>query len=278
MMEADHEEMDEELREILREAFGDSSADDDSDSWCGWRERIQSRDSIDEIAKTRSIFGESCCWEPITGINGLWVCRDFLSPDQQFSLLSALEKEGFFAEVSYNQAMRFGDLPCWAIELSYNIRENVLFCGCVPEFTDSITVDKNEKACPFPQEILWREPLFNQLIVNKYQPGEGICAHIDLMQFEDGIAIISLESSCVMHFTRVECETSHIEEMNEGCAPSARIPVLLVPGSLVLMWGEARYLWKHQINRNPGFQLWEGQEIEQKRRTSITLRRLCRTG
>lgn len=97
------------------------------------------------------------------------------------------------------------------------------------------------------------------------------------MRFEDGIAIISLESSCVMHFTRVECETSHLEEMNEGCTSLARVPVLLVPGSLVLMWGEARYLWKHQINRKSGFQLWEGQEIEQKRRTSVTLRRLCRT-
>lgn len=79
-----------------------------------------------------------------------------------FSLLASL----------FLQAMRFGDLPCWAIELSYNIRDNVQFRGCVPEFTDPITVDKNEKACPFPLEILWREPLFNQLIVNIYQPGE----------------------------------------------------------------------------------------------------------
>ncbi|XP_073314693.1 alkylated DNA repair protein ALKBH8 homolog [Primulina huaijiensis] len=270
--------MDEELKEILREAFGDSSSDVDSDSSYERRERLQFGDPIDEIAKTQSIFGESCCWEPITGINGLWICRGFLSPDQQSSLLSALEKEGYFAEASHNQAMRFGDLPCWAIELSYNIRENVRFSGCVPEYTDSITVDENEKICPFPLDMLWREPLFNQLIVNIYQPGEGICAHIDLMRFEDGIAIISLESSCVMHFTRVECETSHIEKMNEGCTSLSRIPVLLVPGSLVLMWGEARYLWKHQINRKPGFQLWEGQEIEQKRRTSVTLRRFCRTG
>ncbi|KZV32359.1 hypothetical protein F511_03642 [Dorcoceras hygrometricum] len=253
--------MDDELKEIMREAFGDSSSDDDCDS-------------IDETAKIQSIFGESCCWEPITGINGLWICRDFLSPDQQSSLLFALEKEGYFAETSHNQAMRFGDLPCWAIELSYSIRENVLFSGCVPEFMDPITVGNNEKECPFPMDILWREPLFNQLIVNIYQPDEGICAHIDLMRFEDGIAIVSLESSCVMHFTRVGYETSHREEMNEGCT---RIPVLLIPGSLVFMWGEARYLWKHQINRKPGFQMWEGQEIEQKRRTSVTLRRLCQT-
>lgn len=33
---------------------------------------------------------------------------------------------------------------------------------------------------------------------------QGICAHVDLLRFEDGIAIVSLESSCVMHFTQVE--------------------------------------------------------------------------
>lgn len=95
---------------------------------------------------------------------------------------------------------------------------------------------------------------------------QGICAHVDLLRFEDGISIVSLESSCVMHFTHVG------DEDGEG---GKKIPVYLTPGSLVLMSGEARYHWKHEINRKPGFQMWEGQEIIQKRRTSITLRRLC---
>lgn len=100
---------------------------------------------------------------------------------------------------------------------------------------------------------------------------QGILAHVDLMRFEDGIAIISLESSCIMHFTSVDAE----EDMKKD--NPAKIPVLLTPGSLILMWGEARYLWKHQINRKPGYQIWQGKEIQQKRRTSLTLRRLCQT-
>ncbi|BAU02284.1 hypothetical protein VIGAN_11178200 [Vigna angularis var. angularis] len=39
------------------------------------------------------------------------------------------------------------------------------------------------------------------MIANIYQPSQGICAHIDLLRFDDGIAILSLESDCVMHFT-----------------------------------------------------------------------------
>lgn len=93
------------------------------------------------------------------------------------------------------------------------------------------------------------------------------------MRFEDGIAIVSLESSCVMHFTRVE----EVCENGKGAKDQhvSRVPVHLTPGSVVLLWGDARYLWKHEINRKPGFQIWEGKELNQKRRTSITLRKLC---
>lgn len=86
------------------------------------------------------------------------------------------------------------------------------------------------------------------------------------MRFEDGIAIVSLESSCVMHFSSIEGTDSDIAR--------TKVPVYLTPGSLVLMSGEARYQWKHEINRKPGFQKWEGEDIDQKRRTSVTLRKL----
>ena len=101
---------------------------------------------------------------------------------------------------------------------------------------------------------------------------QGISAHVDLMRFEDGISIVSLESSCVMHFTQVD-RTDCDVKMDP---PMTKIPVYLTPGSLVLMSEEARYCWKHEINRKPGFQIWEGQELNQKRRISVTLRKLCK--
>lgn len=70
------------------------------------------------------------------------------------------------------QAMRFGDLPPWALELSYSIRENILLSGYISKSIDLMTSDNSKETCPFPSELLWREPLFNQLIVNIYQPGE----------------------------------------------------------------------------------------------------------
>ncbi|CAN7089301.1 unnamed protein product [Brassica rapa subsp. narinosa] len=217
---------DEEEEAYMKAAFGDSSDD----------EHLADRET-------------TAVWERVEKINGLWLCRNFLSVHHQSDLLSAILNEGWFVEESINQAMRFGDLPSWATELSDLILESV----------ESVDLPV------LPADLLWREPLFDQLIVNLYQPGEGICAHVDLLRFEDGIAIVSLESPCVMRFSPAE--------QGEG---EEAVDVLLSPGSLILMSGEARYSWKHEINRKQiGFQVWEGEEIDQKRRISITLRKLC---
>ncbi|GMI98824.1 hypothetical protein like AT4G02485 [Hibiscus trionum] len=245
--------------EVLREVFGESSSDGED---------------FDPQLEDEKITDPIPSWEQIKEINGLWLCRDFLSPQLQSSLVSSVLNEGWFNGDSHNQAMRFGDLPAWAIELSSSIREAVLLGDYVSESMDLVTSNGWIKPCLLPSNLLWREPLFDQLIANVYHPGEGICAHVDLMRFEDGIAIVSLESSCVMHFSRAEEGGSDIVEDGEKHQLMSKIPVLLTPGSLVLMSGEARYRWKHEINRKPGFQMWDGQELVQHRRISITLRKL----
>ncbi|KAC9871539.1 hypothetical protein E3N88_45163 [Mikania micrantha] len=220
---------------LIEEAFGESSEDNDADDL---------RQA--EGGEPEPVFGEIPKWEQISEI-----------------------KEGWFTDASHNQAMRFGDLPAWANELSTCIRELIEYSNYDLESME-LSSEMDGQDCIFPSKLLNREPLFNQLIANSYQPGEGICAHVDLMRFEDGIALISLESSCVMHFSRVEDEVATNDNRIEP-----KIPVYLTPGSLLLISGEARYHWQHEINRKPGFQIWDGQEIVQKRRTSITLRKLC---
>ncbi|MFS8014293.1 hypothetical protein Hanom_Chr15g01342891 [Helianthus anomalus] len=79
--------------------------------------------------------------------------------------------EGWFTDASHNQAMRFGDLPAWANELSTCIRELIRYSNYDLESTD-ITSEMDGQDCVFPSTLLNREPLFNQLIANSYQPGE----------------------------------------------------------------------------------------------------------
>ncbi|KAL6654307.1 hypothetical protein ACP70R_007772 [Stipagrostis hirtigluma subsp. patula] len=247
-------------RAALREAFGDSS---DSDA-----------DAPGAVSPTRGRGRgrRRWRWEAVAGVRGLWLCAAFLSADEQARLLAAIQREGWFSD-AHNQAMRFGDLPSWAVELSALIREAICV-GDVDDGVDTELTNEDEEACPLPSELLWREPFFDQMIANRYKPGEGICAHVDLMRFDDGIAIVSLESACVMHFSQAEQKGAALDTLKQGHSKSTKVPVYLNPGSLVLMSGDARYLWMHEINRKPGVQLWGGKELEQDWRTSVTLRKL----
>ncbi|CAA6663441.1 unnamed protein product [Spirodela intermedia] len=134
--------------------------------------------------------------------------------------------------------MRFGDLPIWASDLSDLIQEAAAVSDAEPH--------------PIPGHLLWRDPLFDQLIVNVYAPGE-------VVPMRNGLLPLAAADA------------------GEGSPSPAKIPVLLHPGSLMVLSGEARYRWEHGIDRRPGFQMWEGEELRQGRRTSITLRRLRRS-
>ncbi|XP_045787015.1 uncharacterized protein P8A3.02c [Trifolium pratense] len=245
MMRDDDEEEDQQHQTaVLEQVFGHFSSDDEEEA-----------DNHHIAAVLEQVFGNSSSdeedsdsdnknWECIKEVKGLCILRNFLSISQQTRLLSSINSENWFTQPSINQAMRFGyqNLPNWAIKLSNSIHHSI-----------------SSSSLLFPSNLLQRKPFFDQMITNFYQPGEGICPHVDLLRFEDGIAIVSLESSCVMDFS-FEDET---------------VPVLLNPGSLVFMFGDARYVWKHEINRKPGFQSWQGQLLDQSTRTSVTLRKLC---
>lgn len=58
------------------------------------------------------------------------------------------------------------------------------------------------------------------------------------MRFDDGIAIVSLESACVMRFSRAEPASDTPKQGGSASESTAEVPVLLNPGSLALMSGD----------------------------------------
>lgn len=98
----------------------------------------------------------------------------------------------------------------------------------------------------------------DQVIVNEYQPGQGISAHVDCVPcFGPVVAAISLGSGCVMDFTHPDS--------------GERVGVRLAPGSLCVMTGPARYDWRHGIaarKSDPG----PGTRTPRGRRVSVTFR------
>lgn len=100
----------------------------------------------------------------------------------------------------------------------------------------------------------------DQVIVNEYEPGQGISPHVDCVPcFGPAVAAVSLGSACVMDFAHGE---------------GARVPVRLAPASLCVMTGPARYEWRHGIaarKSDPG----QGGRIPRGRRVSVTFRTLA---
>jgi alkylated DNA repair dioxygenase AlkB len=113
---------------------------------------------------------------------------------------------------------------------------------------------------------LWREGFLpsvpNQLVANDYRPGEGIFAHVDQAVFGDTIVSVSLGSTCVMRFSNSEGERT--EEL------------LLEPRSVLVLSGDARWAWKHEIPAR-AVDRWQDQERPRSRRVSLTFRVIPRS-
>lgn len=123
-----------------------------------------------------------------------------------------------------------------------------MYLGPLPEFLLPIV------------ERLTGEGLFatapDQAIINEYEPGQGISAHVDCVPcFGETIATLSLGSECEMEFVRGD--------------ESERM--ILQVGSLLVLSGPARYEWTHAIR---------GRKSDHKRprtrRVSVTFRTIVR--
>ena len=104
----------------------------------------------------------------------------------------------------------------------------------------------------------------NQIIINKYEPGEGISAHRDHIRLFSGvIATLSLGSAYVMRFR------PHFD--NTSVDSKKFYDVLLPIGSLAVMKDEARNLWTHEIISKKSDKI-NGVTTKRDTRISITFR------
>ena len=112
--------------------------------------------------------------------------------------------------------------------------------------------------CEKLKDFRFFEEIPDQVIINEYQIGQGISAHIDCVPcFGATIAIISLGSPCVMDFTNNQT--------------GEKAPVLLAQRSLAILSGDARYIWQHAI-ANRKTDKYNGVIIKRNRRVSLTFR------
>ena len=92
----------------------------------------------------------------------------------------------------------------------------------------------------------------NHVLVNQYQPGEGIMHHTDGPLYLDRVVIISLGYPSLMSF-KPRLKTENIgedyEDNVERCANDNCINILLRPNSLLFFSKEAYSSWLHGIDK-----------------------------
>jgi alkylated DNA repair dioxygenase AlkB len=79
---------------------------------------------------------------------------------------------------------------------------------------------------------------FDQVIINKYKPGEQITAHTDASVFGDKICCISIGESGIIEFSKSSILSTNLT---------------VISGSMYTMESEARTKWKHEYkNKSNG--------------------------
>lgn len=154
------------------------------------------------------------------GIQGLLYIPDYLSTDEETKLLKILNKQNWDNPLS-RRVQHYG------YRYDYKARKVTadMYIGTLPKWLNDLAVQlKNDGLS---------EEVPDQVIVNEYQPGQGISAHVDCEScFGPRIFSLSLESAAIMDFTL------------EG---KPKKEVVLERRSLVMMYGDARSIWKHSV-------------------------------
>ncbi|KAJ3216067.1 hypothetical protein HDU67_009947 [Dinochytrium kinnereticum] len=185
--------------------------------------------------------------------------KSALSHELQQDLLSAISNQCVLDPASgRNQAMGFGVLPDFVHPL-FTIGKRIL-----------------------PSPLSDRTPVFDQMILNHYYPGDGIKPHLDLARFEDGVLIASFLSSTVMEFRTCDEDEGFGYDLKESHSNKIPVDILLEPGDVVCLSGDARYRWTHAIAHRDRDKTMDSngkaQVLERGERISITLRRLTPEG
>ncbi len=188
--------------------------------------------------------------EPAISIAGLSYIPNFITSAEETTLLNAIDQQPWLTDLK-RRVQHYG----WKYDYTARRVDETMRLGVLPDWLMDYC-QKLKSEGYFPK-------LPDQVIINEYQPGQGIAPHIDCVPcFEETIASLSLGSPCVMEFTNP--------------ATGEKINQLLEPRSLLIFSGEARYQWRHGIAARKTDK-YEGHIIQRGRRISLTFRNVIAT-
>lgn len=192
-----------------------------------------------------SLFEEATPIAPT--ISGLSYITKYIDESAEAVLIDTIDAQPWITELK-RRVQHYG----WRYDYKARNVTNASRLGAFPDWLQCY-------ATALQQAGLFAETP-DQVIINEYQPGQGISAHIDCIPcFAETIASLSLGSSCVMDFTHSKT--------------GKKSSLLLEPRSLLVLSGDTRYVWQHAIAQRK-IDKHNGQIIQRTRRISLTFRKV----
>ncbi len=184
-------------------------------------------------------------------IEGLLYVPEFITLDEERALLESIDQNTWLTDLK-RRVQHYG------YKYDYKARAvtNDAYLAELPEWIEPIAKRLHD------QDIFQTAP--DQAIVNEYEPGQGISAHVDCVPcFGGTIASLTLGSGAMMKFQNVR------DSRNEELYLQGR--------SLIVLSGAARYEWTHAI---PGRKsdIVNGFKLDRSRRVSLTFRTMVLNG
>ena len=176
---------------------------------------------------------------------GARVLCDFVSEQEAERLLAAIDSSDWRADLK-RRVQHYG----WRYDYRARTVSPDMRLGPLPDWLLAAAEAVGELA-EFDQRP-------DQVIVNEYLPGQGISAHVDCEPcFGPAIASLSFGGPVEMIF--------------KNRRSGERRSVMLEPTNLLILSGEARYDWTHEIPARKS-DVIHGARIPRSRRVSLTFR------
>ena len=186
--------------------------------------------------------------QAVESVPGLQFLPSFLTPEQEADCVRRIDAaEGQWRNDLRRRVQHYG----WRYDYKVRAITPDMHIGVLPDWLAALAKRLYEETGLFD-----RVP--EQVIVNEYEPGQGIATHIDHLGFGATVCTISLLDDWEMDFSENWKDKS---------------PALLHRRSCVLLTGDSRSAWQHGIaSRKREYSESGKLERRRSRRLSLTFR------
>ena len=182
-------------------------------------------------------------------INGMSYIENWLSDPEQSDLITEIDSMPWDSKLK-RRVQQYGYIYDYRKATTMITSNQNNYIGELPIFLKELAKRLKEES------IFSEEP--DQVIINEYNPGQGIAFHIDCVPcFNDTVVSLSLGSQCVMDLRKKDVVVNKV--LNQK--------------SILILKGESRYDWFHGIRANTT-DLINSKRVQRGRRISITFRKI----